>query len=273
LLFSVALHPIIQQIAAKCPNLLCNLWYLDDGNIGGRAHDVLQAIEILQSQGPPHGFFVNFSKCEIHSHPAAQKSAHELRDAAAKLGMTIPTAQVCTTGSMTMLGAPIGTDVHCATFVTECVANAERSLAALRQVRDPQVALTLLRNCAGFCTFVHALRTTPPSPPMLLAATRFDNAVLSTFDSFFGPLPASCHSQVRRAVRLGGVGIRAAADHHDAAYYSSVQTCARLDKWNALEAANVTATQNALACTLGTTVDKLPTAQKALSNSIESRKP
>jgi hypothetical protein len=245
------------------------LWYLDDGNIGGQTSDVLRAIEILQSQGPPHGFYVNFAKCELHSHPSARMAAHDLRDAAAMLGMEIPTAQVCTTGNMTMLGAPIGTDAHCAAFVSQCVARAERSLEALRKVRDPQVALTLLRNCSGFCTFVHALRTTPPSIPLLHTTTRFDNAVLRTFDSFFGPLPAACHSQVRRAVRIGGVGIRAATDHHNAAYYSSVQTCARLDKWDPLHATSVTATQSALAITLSTAIDKLPTAQKELSNRIE----
>jgi hypothetical protein len=236
--FAVSLHPIVLRIAAACPALLANLWYLDDGVIGGAAADVLKAIQILQHDGPHLGMFVNYAKCEIHSHPASQAAAHRLRDDANGIGMCVPKDKVFTEGNTTLLGAPIGSPAFCAEYVDkECVRPTITALAALRELRDPQVALTLLKNCSGYCAFVHALRTTPPSTEFATAAAQFDSAVLSAFDHYFGPLPRTVHHQIRMATRIGGIGLRSSTEHHAAAYASSVSTCAKLDGWDPMTAA------------------------------------
>jgi hypothetical protein len=274
--FAVSLHPIILKIAARCPDLLANLWFLDDGGIGGKTADVLRVLEILQVDGPPNGMLVNFGKCEIHCHPASRAAALELRTAANLLGMNIPLAQVFCEGEMVLLGAPIGSPAFCAEFVDrECVQPTIKALTALRDMRDPQVALTLLRNCSGYCTFVHALRTTPPSPEFSAAATRFDEAVLGAFDHFFGPLPKKVHHQVRMATRGGGIGLRSAVDHHEAAYTASVAACAKLDGWEPSDAIGYTAAVARLAAVTGTdaaaTLAKgAPDTQRALSSAVDA---
>ena len=63
-----------------------------------------------------------------------------------------------------ILGAPIGDYLYCANFISSKRQQAARLLSRLEGVAriDPQVALLLLRICAGFCKLVHLARTTPP---------------------------------------------------------------------------------------------------------------
>jgi hypothetical protein len=276
--FAASLHPIVLKIAKMCPELLANLWFLDDGNIGGKTEHVLKAIEILQTDGPHNGMFVNFGKCEIHCHPAALMAALNLRMAANHMGMSIPLSQVFSEGNMLLLGSPIGSPEFSAEFVDkECVRPTMRSLEALRELRDPQVALTLLRNCTGYCAFVHALRTTPPSPAFAAAAARFDEAVLGAFDHFFGPLPQHVHQQVRMATRGGGIGLRSAADHHTAAYAASVAACARLDGWEPTDAIGYSAAVSHLTAVTGIDASAViakgaSDTQRELSRAIDDAK-
>ena len=43
-------------------------WYLDDGALAGKSSSVLKTFDLLQSLGPPLGFFVNLKKCELFGH-------------------------------------------------------------------------------------------------------------------------------------------------------------------------------------------------------------
>ena len=83
-----------------------------------------------------------------------------------------------------ILGAPIGDYLYCANFISSKRQQAARLLSRLEgDARiDPQVALLLLRICAGFCKLVHLARTTPPrlaSESLLL----FDDDVRHCFSS------------------------------------------------------------------------------------------
>ena len=83
-----------------------------------------------------------------------------------------------------ILGAPIGDYLYCANFISSKRQQAARLLSRLEGVAriDPQVALLLLRICAGFCKLVHLARTTPPrlaSESLLL----FDDDVRHCFSS------------------------------------------------------------------------------------------
>ena len=52
LLFSLVLHPLALKIQKEFPNLLLNVWYLDDGCIVG-VHAVFQ---LVQAEGRLVGF-------------------------------------------------------------------------------------------------------------------------------------------------------------------------------------------------------------------------
>ena len=63
------------------------------------------------------------------------------------------------------------------------VAKAQRLLSAQGEVPDPQVALQLLRRCAGFSKMVYSLRVVPSSSHSE-ALLCFDSAVRSCFEQF-----------------------------------------------------------------------------------------
>ena len=64
-----------------------------------------------------------------------------------------------------VLAAPTGDPIFCAKFLAQRRAKAAKLLSQLVTVGslDPQVALLLLHQCAGYCKLVHLARSTPPS--------------------------------------------------------------------------------------------------------------
>ena len=91
--------------------------------------------------------------------------------------------------------------------------------------------MTLLRNCTGFCQLVYALRATPPEQ-LKSVGPEFDSIVLAAFKEAAFAIPDSALSQLRRGTRTGGLGIRSAAAHHEAAYIASVTYAASKDGWD-----------------------------------------
>ena len=87
---------------------------------------------------------------------------------------------------------------------------------------DPQVALTLLRMCGGFCRLVHLARTTPPS---------LSRAALQLYDQDVRRCFSSCTAvdtsdvawkQSMLGLSKGGLGLRSLHHHAPAAYIASV---------------------------------------------------
>ena len=126
-------------------------WYIDDGVIAGSKQAVVQALSIIQDLGPPLGLVINSSKCELYGDCDLQPFPSEMKK--------------CNAFNFEILGAPIGNTIFCAKFIAEKRAGASKFLALLKEVGslDSQVALVLLRQCGGFCRFVHIARCTPPS--------------------------------------------------------------------------------------------------------------
>ena len=89
-------------------------------------------------------------------HPA---SAHN-----ATLFQDIPGNRINLDGEFDILGSPVGSTDHCTNFLyTKALLPAQATLQAIKKVEDPQVAVTLIRQCSGFCQLVFSMRTTPPS--------------------------------------------------------------------------------------------------------------
>jgi hypothetical protein len=65
LLFSLVLHPLALKIQKEFPNLLLNVWYLDDGCIVGDVNEVYEVFQLLQVEGPARGLHLNVKKNEI----------------------------------------------------------------------------------------------------------------------------------------------------------------------------------------------------------------
>ena len=63
--FALALQPIVDRIKHKVPGLLVNAWYLNDGSLCGSLDDLVAALSIIESEGPPRGLLLNRSKSLI----------------------------------------------------------------------------------------------------------------------------------------------------------------------------------------------------------------
>ena len=66
LCFALTLQPITMRIKRELPNLLCNVWYLDDGTICGSPQDLAAALKIIEEDGPWRGLHVNRSKSLLY---------------------------------------------------------------------------------------------------------------------------------------------------------------------------------------------------------------
>ncbi len=64
LLFSLVLHPLIQEIERRF-DLNLNIWYLDDGTVVGKLEDVLAVYDYVKLVSPEYGLFLNDRKTKL----------------------------------------------------------------------------------------------------------------------------------------------------------------------------------------------------------------
>lgn len=62
--FSLAIHPIISELNSKF-----NVWYLDDGSLGGEASSVLNDLSTIVNKFQAIGLELNTNKCELFIDP------------------------------------------------------------------------------------------------------------------------------------------------------------------------------------------------------------
>ena len=137
-----------------CSNLQFHAWYHDDGVLAGPIYAVHSALALIKVIGPPLGLFMTMSKCEVFSR--------------SDLSLFPIDMQQSHNPNIEILGIPIGDKDFCSAFISRKRSEARPLLEYLEEVGavDPQIALTLLRMCGGFCRLVHLARATPPSLAM-----------------------------------------------------------------------------------------------------------
>ena len=193
-----------------CSNLQFHAWYHDDGVLAGPISAVHRALALIKGIGPPLGLFVNMSKCEVYSQsdlslfPTDMKQSHN------------PNIEI--------LGIPIGDKDFCSAFISRKRSEARPLLERLEEVGavDPQVALTLLRMCGGFCRFAHLARATPPSLAMT-SLQLFDEDVRRSF-SLCTAIDTTdvAWQQAQLSLSRGGLGMRSLSLHSPAAFIASL---------------------------------------------------
>ena len=223
LLFATVIQSLIAEIREKCPNLVLNEWYLDDGVLAGRQVDVLRALGIIQESGPGLGMDLNMSKNEIVKFSDAPDG--------------FPPEFIRFRNNFELLGSPIGDASFCSQFVSNFVKKRViHSLDSLCLMKNAQTFHYLARLCCSFCKVIHLLRTIPPL---------FCDEALSFFDASLRKcvslglgvlLPDFAWTQATLPISLGGLGLRSAVLHAAGAYLSSVSRSARLDGWDASSA-------------------------------------
>ena len=150
--FAIALHPLVQQLSS-ISSLRANVWYLDDGTLSGDISDLLQAIDLIEVEGPPRGLFINRGKCLFHF-------PSELDTSSVPLPPDIPSAS----DGFCLLGAPIGPPSFCSSSLKDKISSVSQTLSLLPSLHDAQMEVILLRSCLSLPKLFTFLRTCNPVP-------------------------------------------------------------------------------------------------------------
>ena len=211
LLFALVLHKVISAIDAddECLNLLYQAWYMDDGVLAGKRSALVCALSLIMELGPSLGLLVNIGKCELFCKNDVSMFPEDLK--------------VSTVPHFEILGAPIGDYIYCASFVSTKRSEALKLLLKLEDVaiKDPQVALLLLRMCGSFSKLVHLARTTPTTL-VSEAFQQFDSDVKHCLSSCIANgISDSALHQAQISLSRGGLGLRSLSKHSCAAFIAS----------------------------------------------------
>ena len=64
--FALTPQPIAKCIKEEVPGLRINVWYLDDGTLCGSPHDLVEALKIIEEDGPGRGLHLNRDKSLLY---------------------------------------------------------------------------------------------------------------------------------------------------------------------------------------------------------------
>ena len=198
LLFCLAILPIVKRLSSPL-----NLWYLDDGTLGGSPSQVLADFELIQSEGIHIGLQVNAGKCEVVD-----------LNGCCDLSCFENVQQVDVT-NLTLLGAPLGRQAMSSVLgkkISELSSMGDR----LSWISSHH-ALFLLKNCFTLPKLLYILRTSPCFAQPLLQS--FDDLQIYLLRSLLNiRLDDRASQQASLPVRFGGIGIIKATSIASSAY-------------------------------------------------------
>lgn len=206
--FSLTIHPIIETLASEL-----NLWYLDDGTLGGDPETILNDFQNIIEKCKAFGLEVNPSKCEIYFISSFDQSVY---DKFAEISPGIKNVN----DDLSLLGAPL-TD-----HMSEVILNKKfKELTTLfdrLQFLNSHIAYFLLKNCLCIPKLTYLLRTCPTWRfPSIIS--KFDNSIREATQKMIN---TSLSDDKWKLSSLpsnhGGIGIRRLVDIGVPAFLASV---------------------------------------------------
>ncbi|XP_029655705.1 uncharacterized protein LOC115229508 [Octopus sinensis] len=212
LLFSLAIH----QTTRSCKNDL-NMWYLDDGVIGGTPEGILETLKSLVFNFGALGLEFNCGKCEIVNVNTDELSFRKWMTEFNKLlpGCTFPLKE-----DLIFLGSPIfesGIKAVMKAKISEFSFLSEK----LRCV-DSHIGLFLMRNCLSIPKLTYFLGTAQCYQETDLLEDYSEHMRACTEDILNVSFDTQSWRQATLPISLGGIGLITPADSAHGAYFSSV---------------------------------------------------
>jgi len=202
---------------AKSLKAELNLWYMDDGTLGGHVDVLLDDFERVRRVGSELGLVLNEAKCELVTDDPA---------VVAKFRVVAPTILHVRTSDATLLGAPVGSKCALDYTLEKKVVEFQRLAERLKQL-SAHDAFYLLKNCFSLPKLQYILRCAPCYKSQVL--TQYDAVIRDTLQSILNiELTESAWNQATLPVKSGGLGIRLAAQVSLPAFLSSVASSSEL---------------------------------------------
>ena len=214
-IFSLAIHPVISKLKSKL-----NVWYLDDGTLGGDAISVLEDLDFLISEFKNIGLDLNFSKCELYLSDTITPS--DKANLLTKFNNLAPNIKILSRESLYLLGAPIS-ELSIPSFVKKITANFLESSFRLSKINS-HMALTIIRHCLFVPKFTFYLRSTPIWMYSNLMQN-LDDLIRKTLSEILNcTFDDRSWTQATLPIRFGGLGIRKISSVALPAFLSSVHS-------------------------------------------------
>lgn len=210
-IFSLGIHPIIQNLTSKY-----NVWYLDDGTLGGEIHSVLNDFKTLIQEFKKIGLDLNYSKCELFF-PNSQTQTQEIEN---EFNILAPGIKIVTKDFLRLLGSPVF-DESIPNFIQEKIQNFHTVSDRIFQINS-HMAFYIIRHCLFVPKFIYFLRCSP--------IWKFHN-ILNNIDNVLKNflskllninLDENMFIQASLPIRFGGLGIRKISSVSLPAFLSSV---------------------------------------------------
>jgi hypothetical protein len=188
-----------------------NVWYMDDGTLGGNADALLTDFEMIVKEAKNFGLTVSTSKCELIT---------DDDDIVRQFRAVVPDINHVNTSDAMLLGAPIGSEQSVVEVLTVKLHELRRLSIRISQF-NAHDALFLLKNCFSIPKLTYTLRSAPCYTQQLLS--KYDDIIRSTLQSILNiSIPDMTWDQATLPVSKGGLGIRKATQIALPAFLSSV---------------------------------------------------
>ena len=216
LLFCLTIHKLCKKLTSEF-----NVFYLDDGTVGGYCDDVVQDVKMIEEGAGALGLQLNRGKTElICTDPVSRKVFLS----------AFPDVKSVDPECAVLLGSPIGNSNSVDVFIKEKI-NLLKVLGDRLCLLHVQDAIILLRNSLAIPKVLHLLRTAP----CCLSSTLqdFDQLLKSLLGKisnidFHENEPAWL--QATLPVSYGGLGIRSVVHLAPSAFLASADGSANLVK-------------------------------------------
>ena len=216
--FSLAVQPVASAVSSPL-----NVWFLDDGTLGGNIDGVCADLQQLIPAMARIGLDVNPAKCEVLISNIGAASLSVTKE---KLHELIPGAAVITDSQKMVLGAPL-TRSAAETALAKKKEELDRLCSRLHLL-DSHSAFYLLRHCLWLPRLQYLLRAAPiyRQPDLL---QQLDKDLQSAVESLINvQFSESSWQQAVLPTSLGGLGLRRTADVALPSFVSSLHRCQQL---------------------------------------------
>jgi hypothetical protein len=217
-LFSLAIDEAVRSVSTDL-----NIWYLDDGTVGGAVEDVVSSLVGIIPAFADMGLEINDAKCEVFLLNCSRQQEGEYL---AKIRRVLPAVRFPEAACRHLLGSPLTSEA----IVPSLRAKLE-TLSSMRdrlQCLDAHQAFTLLKNCLAVPKLQYLLRTCD-AYNHAADLGMLDDVIRDAVQMILNVHTSDQQwSQATMPVRLGGIGIRRLVDIAAPAYISSLHFTAEL---------------------------------------------